>query len=349
MPTSPTLPAPADEAALEELLSRPTPGLLDTFAGLDGDLLVLGAGGKMGPTLARMARRALDAVGRNRQRVIAVARFSDPAAQTGLQAVGVETVRADLTARAQLAALPDAPNVVFMAGQKFGTSDAPDLTWMMNTLVPAMVAERYPAARIVAFSTGCVYPNVPLSSGGSREEDPLEPLGDYANSCVGRERVLTYYSRKNGTPMVLFRLNYAVDLRYGVLVDIAQKVHCGEAVDVTMGYVNVIWQGDANARALQCLAHASSPPLALNVTGPEIVPVRALAHRLSALQGWNDATIEGVEAETALLANAGRSQQLFGYPTLSLDTMLEWVVAWMRGGGRLLNKPTHYETRDGRY
>lgn len=340
--------APVDEADLEELLSRPTPGLLNTFAGLEGDLLILGAGGKMGPTLARMARRALDAAGRSRQRVIAVARFTDPAAQAALEAVRVETVRADLTDRGQVASLPEALNIVFMAGQKFGTSDAPDLTWMMNTLVPAGVAERYPESRIVAFSTGCVYPNVPVNSGGSREEDRLEPLGDYANSCVGRERILTYFSRKNATPMVFFRLNYAIDLRYGVLVDVARKVLNGEPVDVTMGYANVIWQGDANARALQCLGLAESPPLALNVTGGETVSIRDLAQRFGALFGW-EPQIVGAEAETALLANAGRSLALFGAPAVSLDTLVAWVAGWLRGGGRLLNKPTHYETRDGRY
>ncbi len=347
---SPFLPieAPADEAALEELLSRPTSGLLATFAELEGDLLILGAGGKMGPTLARMARRALDEVGRRDQRVIAVARFSDPAVRAGLEAVGVAPVRADLTDRGEVAGLPEVPNVVFMAGQKFGTTDAPDATWHMNTYVPALVAERFAGSRIVAFSTGCVYPNVPVASGGSREEDPLGPLGDYANSCVGRERILTYFSRAQGTPMVLFRLNYAIDLRYGVLVDVAQKVLAGEPVDVTMGYVNVIWQGDAGAQALQCLAHASAPPLALNVTGPETVSVRVLAQRFGELFG-REPRIVGTEAETALLSNAGRAHALFGYPTVPLDILIGWVAGWLSRGGRLLGKPTHYETRDGKY
>jgi nucleoside-diphosphate-sugar epimerase len=349
MPTAPSPEGPPlDEEALEERLSRPTPGLLSGFEALEGDLLILGAAGKMGPTLARMARRALDACGKGGQRVIGAARFSDAAARQSLEAHGVEIHRADLTDPKDLQSLPEAPNVVFMAGFKFGTGGAPDRAWMMNTYVPALVVQRYAASRIVAFSTGCVYPNVPVSSAGSREEDPLEPLGDYANSCVGRERMLTYFSRAQGTPVALFRLNYAIDLRYGVLTDVAQKVLAGEPVDVTMGYANVIWQGDASARALQCLPLADSPPFALNVTGPEIVPIRWLARRFGELFG-QEPIITGTEAETALLSNAGRSHALFGYPTVTLDEMIEWTAAWLQQGGRLLGKPTHFEVRDGRY
>ena len=341
-------PAPSSEAELEEVLSRPTPGLLQFLANLEGDLLILGAGGKMGPTLARMARRGLNGVGRSAQRVLAVARFSEAGLRENLEAAGVETLRGDLTDRRQLAALPDCPNVIFMAGQKFGTAGAPDATWMMNTFVPGMVAERFAGSRIVAFSTGCVYPNVPVASGGSREEDPLEPVGEYANSCVGRERILTHFSRRNGTPITLFRLNYAIDLRYGVLVDVAAKVLADEPVDVTMGYVNVIWQGDACAAALQCLQWAASPPFALNVTGAETVSVRALAQRFGELFG-REPWIIGTEAETALLANASRAHGLLGEPTVLLEQMMQWVASWLRGGGRLLGKPTHFETRDGKY
>lgn len=342
------LTAPADEAALEELLSRPTPGLVETLRGIEGNFVLLGAAGKMGPTLARQLRRGLEAAGRGGQRVTAVARFSDPAARAAVEAAGVAAVRADLMDREQVAALPDAANVIFMAGQKFGTSDAPDLTWMMNTYVPALAAERYAGSRIVSFSTGCVYANVPVTSGGAREEDPLEPLGDYANSAVGRERVFTYFSRRNGTPVVFFRLNYAIDLRYGVLVDIAQKVLAGQSVDATMGHANVIWQGDANAQAIQCLAHAASPPFALNVTGPETVSVRWLAHRFGELFD-RPAQVVGQEADTALLSNAARAHALFGYPTVTLEQMIRWVATWLQGGGRLLGKPTHFETRDGKY
>ena len=343
--------APADEAELDERLSRPTAGLVADFARLEGDVLVLGAGGKMGPTLARMARRGLDEAGRGGQKVIAVARFSDPAARAGLEAGGVGTIAADLSDRAQIAALPDAANVIFMAGQKFGTSGAPDATWMMNSYVPALVAERYAPgrARIVAFSTGCVYANTPVGSGGSREGDPLEPLGEYANSCVGRERMFEHFARRHGSPLALFRLNYAVDLRYGVLVDVARKVRDGEPIDVTMGHVNVIWQGDANAMALRSLLHASADPaLALNVTGPETATIRALAQRFGELLG-REPVLTGVEAETALLSNAARAHALFGYPEVPLETLIRWVAGWLGTGGRLLNKPTHYETRDGKY
>jgi nucleoside-diphosphate-sugar epimerase len=301
-------------------------------------------------TLVGQAPTAIPAssAGRTGQAVYAVARFSDPAAREGLEASGVKAVRCDLTDRKQLADLPDAPNVIFMAGQKFGTSGAPDLTWIMNTYVPALVAERFAGSRIVAFSTGCVYPNAPVLSGGAREEDLLGPIGDYSNSCVGRERVFTYFSRRDGTPVVLFRLNYAIDLRYGVLIDVAQKVLAGQAVDVTMGHANVIWQGDANAQAIQCLAHATSPPLALNVTGPETVSIRALARRFGELFGL-EPQITGEEAETALLSNASRAHALFGYPTVPLEHMIVWVAEWLRRGGRLLGKPTHFETRDGKY
>jgi dTDP-4-dehydrorhamnose reductase len=342
--------APTDEADLEDRLSQPTEGLTADFRRLDGDVLILGAGGKMGPTLARMARRALDTAGRKSQKVIAVARFSDPLARTSLEEAGVETLAADLSERAQVAGLPETPNVVFMAGQKFGTTGAPELTWAMNTYVPALVAEKYAAAgsRIAAFSTGCVYANTPVTSGGSREEDPLEPLGEYANSCVGRERIFVHFCGKYGAPLSLIRLNYAVDLRYGVLVEVARKVRDGEAIDLTTGHANVIWQGDANAHALRSLLYASAPPLALNVTGPETVSVRALAARLGEMLG-RAPVLTGTEAPTALLSNAGRAHALMGYPEVPLDTLTRWVAEWVGGGGRLLNKPTHYETRDGKY
>jgi Nucleoside-diphosphate-sugar epimerases len=344
-------PAPADEAELEDRLSRPTAALVSDFAtGLTGDILVLGAGGKMGPSLARMARRALDAAGRRSQRVIAVARFSDPAARALLEASGVETLPADLSDRTQVERLPDTENLVFMAGQKFGTAAAPERTWAMNAYVPAVVAERYAPARprTVVFSTGCVYPNTPVASGGSREEDPLEPLGEYANSCVARERLFEHFAGAHRAPLLLFRLNYAVDLRYGVPVDIARKVRDGEPIDLTTGHVNVIWQGDANAMALRSLLHAAWPPVALNVTGPETVSVRDLAHRFGDLFG-RPPILAGEEADTALLSNAARALALFGPPEVPLETLVRWCAAWQRCGGRLLNKPTRFEARDGRY
>jgi nucleoside-diphosphate-sugar epimerase len=339
--------APADEKELEEWLSRPTPGVLETLSRLDGAILVLGVAGKMGPTLARMIRRGLDALGKS-ERVFGAARFSDPATSETLQSVGVETIRCDLLDRGDVQRLPDAPNVIYMAGQKFGTSAEPERTWAMNTVAPALAAERFAASRLVVFSTGCVYPNVPVSSGGSRETDPLEPLGEYANACVGRERVFAYFAQKHATPLLLFRLNYAIDLRYGVLTDVAQKVARGLPIDLTTGYVNVIWQGDANARAIQCLEYAARPPLALNVTGAEIVSVRALAARFGERLG-TPPVFTGKEAETALLSDVSESYRLFGPPTVTLEQMTHRVAQWVQRGGHTLNRPTHFETRDGRY
>ncbi|MBI5397204.1 MAG: NAD(P)-dependent oxidoreductase [Verrucomicrobia bacterium] len=332
---------------LEERLSRPTDGVLETLRALDGDVLVLGAGGKMGPTLARMAGRAVETLGQ-RRRVCAVSRFSSAATADELRRQGVHPISCDLTDRDAVSRLPDAPNIIFMAGQKFGTSDRPELTWVMNTLVPAVVAQRFPTSRIVVFSTGCVYPLTPTDGTGSREDDVLDPPGEYANSCVGRERVFTHFSKQNGTPALLFRLNYAIDLRYGVLLDVAQKVAQGAPVDVTMGWANVIWQGDANARAIQCLAHTATPPRALNVTGREKISVRALAERFGQLL-QRKPVIVGQEAPTAWLSDALRSFELFGPVTVTLDEMIEAVAHWVKRGGATLGKPTHFESRNGQF
>ena len=284
----------------------------------------------------------------DRRRVIAVSRFSSESAALNLETAGVEIARADLAERDELARLPDAPNVIYMAGQKFGTRDLPSRTWAVNTLVPAMVAERYASSRIVAFSTGNVYAMSPASSGGSREGDALTPLGEYANSCVGRERVLEHMSRTHGTPMAIIRLNYAVDLRYGVIVDIAHKIMAGEPVRLEMGFVNVIWQGDANAQALCALAHAASPPFVVNVTGPERLSVRDVATRLGARLG-RPALMEGTPAQDALLSDTSLARSLFGPPTVSTDTLIGWVADWVGRGGTKLGKETKFEVRDGRY
>ncbi|HZT44046.1 MAG TPA: NAD-dependent epimerase/dehydratase family protein [Chthonomonadaceae bacterium] len=347
MPQREEMKAPANEEELEERLSCPTVGVTETLARLDGDVMVLGAGGKMGPTLARMVRRGFEAAGK-KQRVLAVARFSDPAVAARLQAQGVETGRCDLLDRQAVQQLPDVPNVIFMAGYKFGSSADPERTWAMNVLVPAFVAERFAGARIVAFSSGCVYPYTPVRQGGSRETDPLDPVGEYATTCVGRERVFTYFSQQNGTPLVLFRLNYAVDLRYGVLTDVAQKVMSGTPIDLTMGYANVIWQGDANAWAIQCLQQTANPPFILNATGPEIVSIRALAERFGEILG-RAPVFTGEESGTALLSNASKAHALFGAPQVSLNRLTQWTAAWLTQGGRTLGKPTHFEVRDGNY
>jgi nucleoside-diphosphate-sugar epimerase len=281
-------------------------------------------------------------------RVTAVARFTDEDAEKKLIDSGVETIRCNLLDRDSVRALPDAPNVIYMAGQKFGTSDDPSRTWAMNTIAPALAAEKYAESRIVAFSTGCVYPFVSVESGGSLESEPLEPLGEYANSCVARERIFEYYSRHNRTPVTLLRLNYAIDLLYGVLTDVATKVACGQPIDLTTGFVNVIWQGDANAIAIRCLDIAESPPRALNVTGPETVSIRWLATEFGERFG-RQPVFTGSEGDTALLNDAGESIRLFGEPSVTLDMMIDWTANWIKRGGRLLNKPTHYEARDGRF
>lgn len=335
------------EEALEELLTRPDPALVESLGKLEGDLLILGVAGKMGPTLARLARRALDAAG-NPARVIGVSRFSSAGIRERLEAAGVQTISADLLDRQVVAQLPDAPYVILMAGRKFGSTGGEPLTWAMNTYVPALVAERYCASRIVAFSTGNVYDLTPLSSGGPTEATPPHPIGEYAQSCLGRERILTYFSQQYGTPMTIMRLNYAVELRYGVLVDVAQQVRAGQPVDLTTGNANVIWQGDANSYALRCLELVASPPTILNVTGPEMVSIRAIAQRFGELFGV-EPRFQGQEADTALLSNATRAHRLFGYPRVPLDTIVRWVAHWVAIGGPTLDKPTHYQEREGKF
>lgn len=338
---------PLDSTAIEEFLAAPTPGAIETVRTRPGDFMVLGAGGKMGTTLSLMLRRSLDRLGRS-DRVIAVSRFSQPAGRLSLEQLGIETRPCDLSDRAALAALPEVPNVFYLAGTKFGTADRPDLTWHANTVIPALVAERFARSAIVAFSTGCVYPFVSEASGGATEETPVEPLGEYAASCIGRERIFTYFSRQNGTPVCLYRLNYAVELRYGVLVDIATKVRNGGPVDISAGYVNLIWQGDAVARAIQCLAIAASPPVPLNVTGPEILRVRDLAEAFGRAFGC-EATFVGAESDVCWLANASRSIDLFGPVTVGVEEMIGRVADYVQAGGELLGKPTHFESRSGKF
>jgi nucleoside-diphosphate-sugar epimerase len=336
-----------DEAALEELLSRPAPGLVAALGGIVGDIMVLGAGGKMGPSLARLALRASREAGDSR-RIIAVARFTSGGVRTALEYDGIGTIECDLFDRLALASLPDAANLIYMVGQKFGTTGDEPRTWAVNAFLPGVVAERFPRARIVAFSTGNVYPLSPVDGSGPSERDPVGPIGEYAESALARERVLEFFSRANGTPMALLRLNYAVEPRYGVLRDIADKVWTGEAVDLGMGMVNVIWQRDANAVALRALAHCAVPPLVLNVTGRLAVAVRWIAEQFGARWG-RQPVFAGDAGATALLSDSASMENLFGAPEVGIERMIENVAEWVERGGRSLGKPTHFEQREGRF
>ncbi|TNE40609.1 MAG: NAD(P)-dependent oxidoreductase [Alphaproteobacteria bacterium] len=331
------------EEALEELLSRPAPELSAELGGLDGDIMILGAGGKIGPSLARMAKRACP-----EKKVYAVARFSNGSLADELAGDGIEIIKADLLDRTAIEALPKVANVMFLAGQKFGSSDAQSRTWVMNSFMPGLVAEHFKESRIVAYSTGCVYPFVPIISGGASEDLPPDPPGEYAMSCIGRERIFEYFSKNYGTPGRLFRLNYAIDMRYGVLVDIARKVLAGETIDVTMGHVNVIWQGDANVMALRSLAHTTSVTSPINVSGPETISVRWAAKAFARRFG-KAARIEGQEADYAWLTNTAQANKLFGYPKVSLELLMDWVADWIARGREIYDKPTKFEVRDGNY
>jgi len=328
---------------LEEVMSRPSDALVHDLRRAPGDLMVLGIGGKMGPTLARMAKRADPG-----RRVIGVARFSEPGLRERLQSQGIECIEADLLSREAIAALPDAPNIVFMAGRKFGSTGSEWLTWAMNAHVPALVAERFPKSRIVAFSTACVYPFVSTAGNGAPESlPPTAPSGEYANSCVARERMFEHFSHRDGTPGCLLRLSYAIDMRYGVLHDVARKVLDGEPIDLSMGHANVIWQGEANDWSLRALALCSVPTMPLNISGPK-VSIREVAQGLAERLGAQPA-FTGSEAPTAWLVDCSKAFSLFGPNQVSLDTMLDWTADWVRHGGASLGKPTHYEARDGKY
>lgn len=346
---SSTSDAPSGELAeIDRRLWEPTDAVVDDLAEVPGDLVLLGAGGKLGLSLARMARAASERSGGSARRVIAVSRFSEPRRRTEMAAAGVETLVADLSDPGALAGLPDAPNVVHLVGRKFGTHDDPWTTWAINTYLAARVAERFAGSRIVAFSTGNVYPLTPVGAGGADEHTPAEPVGEYAQSCLGRERLLQHRALVDGTPTAILRLNYAIDTRYGVLHDVARAVWAGEPVDVTMGAVNVVWQGDVNAVTLRSLRHTAVPADILNVTGPETVSVRWLARECGRRLG-REPVITGAEASTALLNNAARCMQRFGYPAVSLAQMLDWTCRWVVAGGPSHGKPTRFEQRAGSF
>lgn len=345
-------PAIATEEQLDTLLSEPTAEVIATLDRLPGDILLLGVAGKMGPTLARMARRAADACGSSSRRIIGVSRFSTPGSREQLEAHRVETISCDLLNESELNNLPDAPHVIYLAGKKFGSTGDESTTWLMNAYLPALVAKRYHDSRIVAFSSGNIYGMVPVSKAnavvneGSREEDSPRPVGEYAMSCLARERIFEAFSRSQQTPMALIRLNYACELRYGVVVDLAQKVLAGAPIDLGMGYLNTIWQGDANALTLRALEHTATPPTVINLTGPEQLSVRAVAERLGQLMN-RPVQFQGTEADSALLNDARNGLKRLGAPRVTADTLIERVATWVERGGTSLGKPTHFESRDG--
>lgn len=335
------------ERELDEFLSRPSPALVEQAEGLAGGILILGVGGKMGHTLGRMAKRAMTEAG-VRAPVIGVSRFSDSSVERALENEGIETIRCDLADGQAVARLPELPNVVFMAGRKFGSSGSEALTWAINAYVPGIVAQRFERSRILVFSTGNIYPFVPVESGGACESDGPAPVGEYAQSCLGRERVFEHFSSTCRVATIIARLNYAVELRYGVLVDIAEAVWGGQAVDLSMSHVNVIWQGDACDMMLRALPLAASPAEIVNVSGPEPVSVRHVAELFADRMG-RPLRFTGLERETALLVNCGKAIARLGRPAVDVERMVDWIAKWVQLGGRTLGKPTHFAERGGRF
>ena len=332
---------------LEQELLRPSDALISDMRDIEGDIILLGVGGKMGPAMAKLARQAADQAD-VKKRIIGISRFSDPGTRASLEADGIETVAADLLNEKDLAALPDAPNIIYLAGNKFGTTGKEAFTWAMNSYLPGRVAERYKDSRIVAFSTGGVYPFTPITSGGLSEDQIPEPVGEYGQSCLGRERIFQYFSERYEIPTLLYRLNYAIDLRYGVLLEVAKSVLAGQAIDLTTGNVNVIWQGDANEIAIRALKHCAVPAKILNVTGPETLSIKWLAEQFG--QAFDKEPVFINEPQSsALLNNASEAHRLFGYPRVTIRQMIELTAAWLVEGGKTLNKPTHFQERNGKY
>lgn len=328
-------------------LLKPSPALLNDIARLEGDILLLGVGGKMGPAMARLAKAAVEAAG-IQKKITGVSRFSEPGLQEELNGLGIETIKADLLKDEELQGLPAAKNVIYLAGQKFGTTGKEAYTWAMNTYLPGRVAEKYRDARIVVFSTGNVYPLSPVLNGGLTEDVSAAPVGEYGQSCLGRERMFQYFSSLYGTPLFIYRLNYANDVSYGVLLEIAKSVCEQREIDLRMGHVNVIWQGDANEIAIRALLHCEAPPKTVNVTGPETVAVRWLAEEFGKRMGKTPRFV-GNEQPDALLSNSAECFKLFGYPRVTLKQMIDLIAGWVTGGGKTINKPTHFQEREGKF
>ncbi|WP_212003552.1 NAD(P)-dependent oxidoreductase [Chitinophaga sp. HK235] len=333
-------------AAVEALL-QPSAALVAEMAALEGDILILGVGGKIGPSLAKLAKQAIDKSGVPRK-VIGVSRLTEPGLKEQLEQDGIETIAADLMNEEDLAALPDVKNVLYLAGTKFGTTGKEAFTWAMNAYLPGRVAEKYRNSRIVVYSTGNVYPLTPVLAGGAAESMAPAPVGEYGQSCLGRERVFQHFSGKYNTPLLIYRLNYANDLQYGVLLEIAKSVRDGKPIDLRMGHVNVIWQGDANEMALRSFTHCAVPAKLLNITGPETAPVRWIAGEFGRIFGKAPVFLHEEET-TALLSNAAESFRLFGYPKVSLKEMIGLTAAWMEQGGRTISKATHFQEREGQF
>lgn len=328
-------------------LLKPSPALLQDITRLDGDILLLGVGGKMGPAMARLAKAAVDAAG-IQKKITGVSRFSEPGLEEELNRLGIETIKADLLKDEELQRLPAVKNVIYLVGQKFGTTGKEAYTWAMNTYLPGRVAEKYRDARIVVFSTGNVYPLSPVLNGGLTEEAPAAPVGEYGQSCLGRERMFQYFSSLYGTPLFIYRLNYANDVSYGVLLEIAKSVYEQKEIDLRMGHVNVIWQGDANEIAIRALLHCEAPAKTVNVTGPETVAVRWLAGEFGKRMG-KEPRFVGSEQLDALLSNSAECFRLFGYPRVTLKQMIDLVAGWIMEGGKTINKPTHFQEREGKF
>ena len=335
------------EEKLDSMLTEPSAALVEDIKKIDGDIMVLGAGGKMGPTLCILAKNAIERAGVSK-RVIAVSRFTDPIATALLHSHGVETISCDLLNTNELRSLPDVKNIIFMAGRKFGTDGGEWQTWAMNSTLPAFVAEKFKGANIVVFSSGNIYPIVPLSSGGCTEKDKVGPIGEYAMSCLARERAFEYAAHTYGTKVFIYRLNFAVDLRYGVLYDMAEKIMSGTPIDIKTPALNCIWQGSANEIAIRGLLHASESVKIMNVTGPETVSIQKAAKKLAEYLG-KEAIFEGEPGTDAYLNDASQAMETFGYPSVSIETLIRWQAEWILDGGRSLGKPTHFEERKGSY
>jgi nucleoside-diphosphate-sugar epimerase len=340
-------PFPEKTSQIDRWLAHPTPDVVEAVKNHSGDYLVLGVGGKMGTTLALMLEEAIRLSGRQAT-VTGVSRFSRPEVRQALEDEGVKTLACDLADPDSVAQLPQTENIFFLAGQKFGTTDAPEATWIQNTTVPGIIGRHFTSGRIVIFSTGCVYPFAPIDSNGCTEDTPVVCAGDYASSCVGRERIFTHYSKQHDVPGCLFRLNYACELRYGVLVDIATRVKDGEAIDISTGYLNLIWQTDAVAHAIRCLEITAVPPVPINITGAGVHSIRELAEIFAARFG-TEAKFSGETSQTAWLTDPTKSHELFGVPDTKLDWMIDMVAQHVAAGAPLLGKPTHFETRDGKF